>query len=189
MDAKSEIAHKVANLPHGALRRFKGAGTGAEEDIEAYLTNQGEIGAKIRSARAAGCHLEELSLLVQIIDFWLRVWFVNTALPAQKRTKEFGGLLSQCAALGFDSALAKKIEVQNGRRILAIHGYMIGKIAYAEFPDIARELRLLSYDTVISVINNCGEIVTSFDGTGKKGEMVIDVFGYTAFLEARKNEA
>ena len=185
MDVNSEIAHKAMTLPHGSLRRFKGSGTGTEEDVEAFLVNQQEIGTKIVEARAAGCHLEELSLIVQIIDFWLRVWFVNTASPGQLRTREFGGLLSQCVKLGFDSALAKRIESQNKKRVLAIHGYLIGRIGYEEFEDIAKELRIHAYQSLIFVINNCGEIVTDFDGKGSKSEMIIDVFGLTNSIRAR----
>jgi len=52
-----------------------------------------------------GCLLEVISLRLQIMDYWLRVYFVNEAPTGTQRKKEFGALLDQCERLGLPSNL------------------------------------------------------------------------------------
>ena len=174
-DTIGDIKRALASHPPGTFKLFRGTGTGAEENIETHLKNLEDVGRRIKRAIQAECYVEVISLRIQIVDYWLRIYFVNKAHTGMKRRREFGGLLDQCKELGFDNELYRELMAFNLHRINAIHGYVIGKIEYNILNSIVLESKSLSARTIIYVLQNCGEVITSFDGRFERGDMILNV--------------
>jgi hypothetical protein len=99
------IARSLAQSPPGTFKLFRRSRTGVEGTVEDHLQNMHEIGARVQYALQCGCLLEAIPLRLQIMYFWLWVYFVNEAPTGTQRKKEFGALLDQCERLGLPSNL------------------------------------------------------------------------------------
>jgi hypothetical protein len=95
------------------------------------MSNREELYSQIQYAKAARCFIEVLSLRLQYLDVWLRVFFENTPHHG-RRKREFGWLLEQCLNQGLDKKLYDRIARFNEDRVKAIRGYLIGLTTYAE---------------------------------------------------------
>lgn len=169
------LIRALANSPPGTFKLYCGSGTGADDNILDHLKNINTIGDRIKHAINAGCLLEVISLRLQIIDYWLRVYFVNKAKLAKKRGKEFGLLLGQCKNLGFDQGLYEKLLIFNKHRINAIHGFVVGKILYEKLNAVVTESKPLTVDVIIYVLENCGEPISSLSASYRRGDMILNV--------------
>lgn len=171
----TQIKQALSSHPPGTFKLFRGAGTGADENIEVHLKNLVDVGRRIDKAIRTECYVEVISLRIQIVDYWLRVYFVNKAMAGVKRQREFGRLLEQCKELGFNAQLFDELKTFNLHRINAIHGYVIGKIEYNGLEKITLESKAISARTIMFVLLNCGRIITSFDGRFERGDMILNV--------------
>jgi hypothetical protein len=123
------------------------------------MANRSELAARIKHAKETGCFIEVISLRLQFIDLWLRVFYENT--PHQEpRQREFGRLLKQCLKQGLEKNLYDRIHAFNGDRIKAIHGYLIGVTTYEELRVVVETSEGLSEALAEFVVLNCGETVT-----------------------------
>lgn len=174
----SEIAAALASAPRRTFKLFRGTGTGVEENIEAHLQNFSSVGQRIERAKTAGCLIEVISLRLQIMDFWLRMFFVNTVLAGKRCQREFGRLLDQCKELGLSQELHQRLKELNKHRVAAIHGYVAGKTTYERLLPVVEESKSLSADLIVFVIQNCGVAITSTDfleGYHNIGDMILNV--------------
>jgi hypothetical protein len=121
---------------------------------------------------------------MQVIDFWLRVYFANRAPAGEKREREFGRLLTQCHELGIAQDLYLRLTAFNKRRIDAIHGYVIGTISYEQLMPVAADSDRLLRDVVVFVVTNTGEVVQNREQLrASPGAMVIHLQGFCAQVQ------
>lgn len=171
----TDIVKEIANAPQGTLKLYKGNDIGlSENSIITHMDNTQNIGKRIDAAINAGCFIEALSLRLQIVDFWLRIYFRNTRNEGEQRRREFGRLLDQCKKLGLDNSLFTKLKEFNNHRVDAIHGYVIGKTTYEALKPIVAESKKLSSETIAWVLENCGEVISNAEGRAfKVGDTIL----------------
>lgn len=168
----------VRGFPSGTFKYYKGVGTGIERFLETHVQNIRDVGKRIGRAKRAGCYIETISLRLQIIDFWLRIFFVNKAAIGQKRRWMFGELLEQCKEIGLKDDLYRKVMSFDSKRVGAIHGFLIGEMKYDDLALVDKISETTAIEVVQYVLMNCGEI---FDGTTPKarlshrGDMILNV--------------
>lgn len=152
----------IETLPPGTLKFFKG--TDKEPAVEASMRNRAELSRRMSHARNVHCWIEVISLRLQYLDLWLRIYFDNVEKPSSpkvKREREFGRLLRQCFELGLEKRLYDKINLFNAKRIKAIHGYLVGSIAYKEVEKAVTDSDDLPTAVTEFVLKNAGAPVTS----------------------------
>jgi len=176
------ISRALASSPPGTYKLYRGEGTGVDIDIEKHMRNLASVGKYIKHAKEVGCLIEAISLRLQVIDYWLRVFFVNRAPSGVKRQREFGRLLDQCINLGLDMILSGKLRNFNRHRINAIHGFVVGTTSYEELKTVVGESEYLISNTIISVLENTGTIIVKLDGFHNVGDMIINVKAYIGML-------
>lgn len=168
----------VRSLPSGTFKHYKGAGTGIERFLESHTLNIRDVGKRIGRAKRAGCYIETISLRLQIIDFWLRIFFVNKAAIGQKKRWMFDELLEQCKNIGLNDDLYGKIMSFNSKRIEAIHGFLTGNMKYDDLALVDQISEATAIEVMQYVLMNCGKII---DGTMPKpklsarGDMILNV--------------
>ncbi|MGZ8874793.1 MAG: hypothetical protein ACXW1E_08745, partial [Halobacteriota archaeon] len=130
---------ELATSPYGIFKLFRGEGTGVDEAIEQHMENHEKFGLRIKHAKDVGCWIEVISIRLQVIDYWLRVYFVNKAPVGYMRRKEFGRLLNQCREFGLGINIFNKLHAFSEHRINAIHGFIVGRIDYENLRDVVFE--------------------------------------------------
>ncbi|MBK9391887.1 MAG: hypothetical protein IPN68_17465 [Bacteroidetes bacterium] len=158
-----QLYHKVENSPVGTWKMYPATGVGVEENISQHWQNIIELRGRVKHSLATHCFIEALSIRLQIIDYWLRLFFSNRATPGQKREREFGRLLKQVFDLGLSKELYEDLLEFNKHRINAIHGYVVGTTSYMIIKKVAIESDELLKTSVIFVIRNSGIVVTTRD--------------------------
>lgn len=144
--------------PEGTFKLFRA--TEDQPEVEQSMANRSELAGRVRYARQANCLIEVVSLRLQYMDIWLRVYFENT--PHQEvRQQEFGRLLRQCLQLGLDKTLYDRIYKFNKDRVKAIHGYLVGVMKYDDLATVVAESDGLSEKLAEFVLINSGEPVTA----------------------------
>jgi hypothetical protein len=89
-----DIRKRVESAPVGTYRVYRGSDIGLDENsINTHLKNLDGIGQRIQAAIEAGFLIEALSLRLQIIDYWLRIYFRNKRAQGEERQRQFGRLL------------------------------------------------------------------------------------------------
>jgi len=185
-----ELFHKVENSPLGTFRLFRATGAGTEERIKIHLQNLDEITERLRYAVGVGCVIEVISLRLQVIDFWLRIYFTNRAPAGTKREREFGRLLDQCRQIHLPDDLHAQLREFNQRRIDAIHGYVVGSATYSTLEPVASNSDALMRDTIVFVLRNSGLPVGSREELrASPGAMVIHVEDFCDEILSRKRYA
>jgi hypothetical protein len=157
------LYREVENSPAGSYKMFIATGAGIEENINQHMQNIRELKIRINHANSVNCFIEVISIRLQIIDYWLRLFYSSKAKSAEKREREFGRFLKQSFDLGLDKNLYDKLLKFNMHRINAIHGYVIGTISYETINKVALESNKLLKESVEFVVLNSGKIVTSRD--------------------------
>lgn len=157
-----ELFARVESAVPGTFRLFSASGAGIEERIRQHLRNLDELHSLIARAVAAKFHVESISIRLQVVDYWLRLYLANQA-PGTKRRREFGGLLDQCCDAGLGPELYSSLKDANARRIDAIHGLVVGSIGYNDLAAVAERFGQLVKDVVRFVTHNAGTIVTRRD--------------------------
>jgi len=154
---KRDILAAIRAEPVGTFKLFRA--TEEQPEVEQAMANLAELAQRIRHARLANCLIEVISLRLQYMDIWLRVYFENT--PHQEaRQQEFGRLLKQCFQQGLEKDLYDKIHKFNKDRVKAIHGYLVGVMKYDDLAPVVAESDGLSEALAEFVLVNSGEPVT-----------------------------
>lgn len=130
-----------------------------DPNVEQAMANREELEGKINHARAAGCLIEVISLRMQYLDGFLRMYFDNTS-KGDVRQREFGRLLRQCFQLGLEKSLYDRLGTFNKARVDAIHGYLTGAMIYSKLADVLENSDGICEHLVEFVLLNCGEVVT-----------------------------
>src|SRR5688572_68533 len=152
------IRSNIQSAPLGTFKVFRATGVGIDSrSFDTFQTNQNEVAKRVRHALEVDCHIEAISLELQVMDYWLRLYFANKAPDPKRRRREIGGLLDQCRDLGLDTELYQELSAFNRRRIEVIHGFVIGRLAYEDVRAMTRDLGLLTGKLVIYVLENAGE--------------------------------
>lgn len=152
-----DLISAIRNAPAGTFKLYRA--TEMEPEVEQSIQNKDELALRIRQARASNCLIEVVSLRLQYMDIWLRIYYENT--PHQEERKQmFGPLLKQCLHQGLDKSLYDRIFKFNKDRVDAIHGYLVGKMKYDDLTTVVAESDGLSEELAEFVLMNSGEPVT-----------------------------
>lgn len=173
-----ELYRLVENSPRGSCRMFTADKSGVQDYIQQHFKNHDDIKNKIRNAINSNCFIELISLRLQIIDYWLRI-FLENSTPEIKRDREFGRLIKQAKNAGLPQQIYNKLEDFNNTRIAAIHGFAIGTTSYEQIQRAAESSKSLLIETITHIANNSGEVVYSRDHLhANPGAMVMEVAGF-----------
>ena len=132
-------------------------------DVNRAFENYKEGSARSRYALENGCYLEVISLRIQHIELWLRMFWVARNKkgkifdPNDKRT--FGVIINDCANLNFKLDLIVRLKVFNEHRINAIHKYLLGATDYNELKKVCEENTGLDIEVVEYVRDEIGIII------------------------------
>jgi hypothetical protein len=180
------LIEEIKSSPAGTFKLFRA--TENEPEVERSMNNMNELANRVAHARKENCLIEVISLRLQYIDLWLRVFFENTPHDEKTRQQEFGRLLKQCFKLGLDKTLYDQIFKFNKDRVKAIHSYLIGLTTYDELNDVVAESDGLSEKLAEFVLCNSGEEVTSEFETQyhNRGDVVYHVPRLLGHLKTRE---
>jgi hypothetical protein len=174
-----ELFRRVETEPPGTFKLYHAVGTGVEDRIHQHLKNIDELKERIKRCVATGCLIEVISIRLQIIDYWLRIYFVNHPASKPPRRKEFGALVNQCHELGLSDELYDRLQAFNKHRVNAIHGHVVGATSYDILDPVATESDGLLKDVVQFVVMNSGTVITNRnDLYATPGAMTIHVQGF-----------
>jgi hypothetical protein len=157
-DQTRQLIEEINSSPPGTFKLFRA--TEEQPEVEKSMNNMAELASRVAHARKANCLMEVISLRIQYLDLWLRIYFENRPHNEKKRDQEFGRLLKQCFKLGLDETLYDKIHKFNKDRVKAIHGYLIGVTTYEELNSVVAESEGLSEKLAEFVVCKSGETVT-----------------------------
>ena len=190
MDENESFNNYLKSKPAGSIKYYYGHGSGSENDIDQFLKNRDELQTRLFHAMKSHCYIEVISINLQVIDYWLRIYFLNKN-SEKKREREFGRVMDQCKELGLDKVIYDDLKTFNKIRIDSIHGYVIGKVNYTSLFDTAYSSMALMARVAIFVLENCGNLVTnvtdlfSFRGIG---DMLLDVSEQIDYYKQFLNE-
>lgn len=154
----AQLIEAINSSPEGTFKLFKT--TEEEPEVERSMENRAELSNRIKTARAQNFLIEVISLRIQYMDIWLRIYFENVPPHEHVRQQEFGRLLRQCFDLGLEKNLYDAILKFNKDRVKAIHGYLLGLTSYSALEEVVKESDGLSERLAEFVVINSGEIVT-----------------------------
>lgn len=157
MNQTQDLFAAIRAEPEGTFKLYRA--TEEEPEVEQAIQNLAELARRVKHARASDCLIEVVSLRLQYMDIWLRIYFENTP-HEEKRHQLFGPLLKQCLHQGLDKALYDKIFKFNKDRVNAIHGYLVGVMKYEDLAAVVTESDGLSEALAEYVLINSGEPVT-----------------------------
>lgn len=180
----AQLIDAIKSSPPGTFKLFRA--TEENPEVEQSIANRQDLALRVRHARDSGCLIEVISLRLQYMDIWLRVYYENTP-HSEKREREFGRLLKQCLKQGLRKDLFEKIHQFNRDRVKAIHGYLVGLIAYDQLDNVIKESDGLSEDLTEFVLLNSGEAVTEAFATQhhNRGDAVYPVQSLIEHLRSK----
>jgi hypothetical protein len=180
----SNLIEAIRQSPPGTFKLFHA--TEAQPEVEQSMSNRVQLAACVQHAKKSNCLMEVISLRLQYMDLWLRVFYQNTP-HTEPRQREFGRLLTQCMKLGLAKDLYDRILEFNKNRIRAIHGYLVGLVAYEQLGAVVAESDGLSETLAEFVLFNSGEIATDTFATQhhNRGDAVYPVHALVAHLRSR----
>lgn len=183
-DSTFDLITNIRTSPPGTLKLYRA--TEDQPEVEQAMANRSNLAQRINHARQCSCFIEVISLRIQYMDMWLRVFFENTP-HTEVRKKEFGALLKQCFNSGFEKNLYDRIHNFNQHRINAIHGYLVGTTNYGEISKTVDESDGLSEALAEYVLLNSGEIVTEefIKQHHNRGDMVFHIPNLLQDLRSR----
>ncbi len=178
-----ELWHRVEHEPPGTFRMYHAVGVGTEDHIKQHIANHDELQRRLQHSFRTQCFLETISLRLQIIDFWLRIYFV--AHSTDRRRREFGALIEQCASVGLSQSLHLRLNDFNRHRINAIHGYVVGTTSYQALEAVVTDSDSLLRDVVIFVVSNSGTVVTNREQLrARPGAMTLHLQGFCEMVRS-----
>ncbi len=155
--ATAQLIETIRSAPPGTFKFFRA--TEAQPEVEQSMANREDLALRAQHARQYNCLMEVISLRLQYIDVWLRIYYENTS-HTERREREFVKLLKQCLKQGLPKYVYDRIHQFNKERVKAIHGYLAGLIAYDQLSVVVSESDGLSEELTEFVLLNSGEIVT-----------------------------
>lgn len=136
----AEMQELIKLSPSGTFKSGPNVKKLGVVDIEKAFQNFEEGPDRAMHAMKNGCYMEVISLRLQHAEFWLRMfWVVKNSSgkifdPNDRRM--FGGIIEDCAKLGFRQDLVARLKKFNRDRINAIHKYLLGATDYGELQKV-----------------------------------------------------
>ena len=131
----AEMGELIRLKPAGTFKEFPNILTIGVVDLPQAVADLKEGKERAKHAYDS-CYVEVISLRLQHIDFWLRLFWVarnrdgKIFEASDKRT--FGVLVTDCAKLGFDTTFVERMRSFNASRVDVIHKYLLGAIRYED---------------------------------------------------------
>ena len=98
------------------------------------VSNVGELIARAERAYELGCYIEAMSLRLQQMELWLRIFQLakngGGKLFAADDKRTFGQIIADCERIGFDAELVRLMRAFNLHRTRAIHKFILGATDY-----------------------------------------------------------
>ncbi|HDC4761525.1 hypothetical protein [Enterobacter cloacae] len=171
-----DITYIVKNSPIGTFKIYNGHNIGLDDScILEHLNNKEVVNQQIQRAIENEFFIEAISLRIQILDFWLRVFIRNRDPSANVMRIEFGNLLKLAKKHGLNDEIYNEIKTFNNTRIKAIHGFLLGKTILKELMPVTIASKKTSSKLTIWVLENSGEIIHDIgDRYFQVGDMILD---------------
>lgn len=144
----AEMQELISLSPPDRFKKLPNAFTLGIVNLEQAIANLNDGAARSKHAYQNGCFIEVISLQLQYLDYWLRVFWVarnqkgKIFEPDDKRS--FGALLTDCERLGFDPGLVKRMREFNAARVDSIHKYLLGSIRYEQLKVVCDDYKGLT---------------------------------------------
>lgn len=163
MSETNALIDAIKSSPPNTFKLFKT--TEENPEVEQSIRNMSTVANKIALARSANCLIEVVSLRLQFMDVWLRIYFTNTE-QIERRERDFVKLLKQCFRAGLQKDIYDSILQFNKHRVEAIHGYLLGLTSYEVLSGVINESDGLAEQLAEFVLLNSGQFVDeSFETT------------------------
>lgn len=154
MSKTNSLIEAIQSSPPNTFKFFRA--TEEKPEVEQSMRNISTVAIKIAHARSANCLIEVVSLRLQFMDVWLRIYFSNTN-QTEKRERDLVKLLKQCFKAGLDKDIYDSILKFNKHRVEAIHGYLLGLTSYEVLSGVLDDSDGLAERLVEFVLLNSGE--------------------------------
>lgn len=153
-------------LPEGEMKSLPNLLALGITNIEGHIRNYIEGGNISRLAYEHGFYIETISLRLQHIELYLRMFYVakNKAgkiIDPDLDKRTFGSFINDCKNLGFKQQLIDEMNQFNSHRINAIHKFLMGEIQYDYLKTVCDDTTGLDERVRNYVINEIGISVKS----------------------------
>jgi hypothetical protein len=147
-------------------------------DFNKSLENLSKIIQKGKSALEQGFFIEFISLKIQYLEFYLKIYWVSKnskdEILDENSRKFFGTLIQECKEYGFDSSLIEKINDFNTERVKAIHKFLMGGTSESELKSFCVENSKLGNELYNYVLDECGVFIDNVKNIPENvGSMII----------------
>jgi hypothetical protein len=137
----AEINELMVLSPSGTFKSGPNLLTIGIKNLTSFVDNLNVGGEISRKAFEQGFYIETISLRLQHIEIYLRMYFVvknrkGKIIDADSDKRTFGNFINDCKTLNFDETLIGELVEFNNFRIKAIHKYLLGEIAYSDLKDV-----------------------------------------------------
>ena len=148
-------------------------------NVDQSMENLATLVAHAKDARSKGFYIEFISLKLQFVEFFLRVFYAvksNGQIYAQNDKKTFGVIINECETVGFDGTLIADLKNFNTHRVNAIHKFILGNTSNQELANACDE-----YQHLGNIIKNyvIGEVGVKVDKPeeipNKAGSMLFQI--------------
>jgi hypothetical protein len=148
-------------LPKGEMKSLPNLLSIGITNLEGYIRNFQEGGNISRRAYKEGFYIETISLRLQLIELYLRMYYVakNTSgkmIDPELDKRTFGSYINDCKNLGFDSELIDEMIEFNKHRVIVIHKFLMGEVEYSSLKDVCDTTQGLDDRVSKYVINEIG---------------------------------
>ena len=157
----AEINELMALSPSGTFKSGPNLLTIGIKNLTSFVDNLNVGGEISRKAFEQGFYIETISLRLQHIEIYLRMYFVvknrkGKIIDADSDKRTFGNFINDCKTLNFDKTLIEELVEFNNFRIKAIHKYLLGEIAYSDLKDVCIRTKGLDARVREYVFNEIG---------------------------------
>jgi hypothetical protein len=116
------------------------------KNIDVFIENLNEGAIISQQAFDQGFYIETISLRLQHIELYLRMYVViknkkGKIIDAETDKRTFGNYINECEMLGFDKNLIAEMKYFNDYRIKAIHKYLLGEIRYIDLKEVCLQTK------------------------------------------------
>lgn len=127
------------------------------------LDNLSIIVERAKNAFNNEYYIEFISLKIQYLEFFLRIYWVrknpNGSVLTPETRKLFGTLINECKNYGFKQTLIDKLNDFNSGRIKAIHKYLMGGTSEEELGNVSKKYEKLGNEIQEYVLSEVGTLI------------------------------
>jgi hypothetical protein len=157
----AELNELMELSPAGSFKTAPNLLTIGVNNVAAFVENLNVGGIMSIKAFEQGFYIETISLRLQHIEIYLRMFYVfknkkGKLIDADTDKRTFGNFINDCKTLGFDNELLEELKEFNDFRIKAIHKYILGEISYGDLKDVCIQTKGLDARVREYVLNEVG---------------------------------